>query len=319
MLYLKYNIKSLSEMLGNSHIVNSLTQMTNKKTFAHLLFEGELGCGKSTLAQIIAREYEADEHNIMDVNCFNFSVKEMRSVIDDFINKSSIFGKKKALILDEIHGLSPEAQQILNKVLDDKTLIGRVIVIICTTALTKVSPALISRFQHYRVLPLSDEDSKSLIDRVCSNEGIKLSKYVKHMIAEKCGGIPRKMLTAIPKLVGIDDKDEIGYLLDLSMIEESQDILDLFKVMFSLKSSWEVIKNNLDKLLKQKTPEAIRVGLLDLIGSKLMSKYLKDELEGTTLCECHKVLRLHSGFPEKANIIVGIFDSYKIYKENIKG
>uniref|UniRef100_A0A6M3KIG3 Putative DNA polymerase n=1 Tax=viral metagenome TaxID=1070528 RepID=A0A6M3KIG3_9ZZZZ len=313
MLYLKYNLKSIEDLLGNKHIVNSLTQMFLNSSYSHLLFEGELGCGKSTLAEVVARKYGADEYNIMTINCFNEGVSDIRTVIDRFIYSSSIFGIRKALILDEIHGLSPQAQQILNKVLDDKNLIDRVIVIICTTTIAKVYPALISRFQHYRVFPLSDEDSRILIDRVLENENIKLSKYAKHMIIEKCGGIPRNILTAIPKLVNIEEKQEIDLLLDLLSMDESGDNLDLFKAMFTRGTSWEIIKSKLEKLLKQKSPESIRVGLMNLISGKLMSRFIKGELEGWALVEAYKVLKSAYGFPEKAGVVSGIFDAYRVY------
>jgi len=270
-------------------------------------------CGKSTLAQIVANKYGADPYNIKDLNCFQIGVKDVRDIIDGFINSSSIFGVKKALILDEIHGFHAEAQQILNKVLDNKNLIDRVIFIICTTTLNKVDSALISRFQHYRVFPLSADDSKTLIDKVTTEENIKLSKYAKHMIVEKCDGIPRKILTAIPKLIDIENKEEIDLLLDLSMIEEDEDILDLFKSMFTKGTSWEIIKVRLNNLLKRKNPDAIRVGIMNLISGKLMSSYLKGELEGWALTESFKILKLAYGFPERANVISGLFDAYRTY------
>jgi len=313
MLYIKHKPRNLKEILGNKHIVNSLSQMFENKTFAHLLFEGELGCGKSTLADIVTEKFGVDPHNIIDVNCFDKGIDFIRDIIDNFIHKSSIFGSRKALILDEVHGLSPQAQQILNKEMDNKELIDRIIIIICTTTLYKVNPAFVSRFQHYRVLPLSEDDSKTLIDSVCGKENIKLSKYAKHMIIEKCDGIPRKMLTAIPKLVGIEDKEEITYLLDLSSIEEDEDILDLFKIIFTKGTNWDIIKVKLEKLLKTKSPDSIRIGLMNLISTKIMSKYLKGEEEGHILQKCFLSLKNYIGFPEKSNIIVGVFN---IYTEN---
>ena len=101
-------------------------------------------------------------------------------------------------------------------------------------------------------------------------------------------------------------------------IEEDEDTLNLFKVIFTNGSSWKIVKDRLNTLLKSKQPEAIRAGLLNLMSSKMMSNYLRGEIEGWILCDCFNKLKSYYGHLEKANIIMGVFDIYRNYNMMIK-
>jgi DNA polymerase III gamma/tau subunit len=314
-MHLKHRPKSFDEVMGNTHIINSINfHYENTGTYeSHTMFEGLRGCGKTTLAYIIANKFCKEKENIKLINCVNLSsVNDMRTLVDEF-PKSSIFGRKKVYILDEIHRLSPQAQEILLVELEKEELVGRVLVIACTTTLNKVLKTLIERFIQYRVRPLSNKEAKELIDKICELENIKLDKYTKVTIIEKSEGIPRKILTAIPKVIGITNRQEIDYLLDLNNMEDDKGIFNLFKFILNTKLTWKEFSAILKDLYKTKSPNDIRHGLMNLISGRLMSPYLSSETEGMVLSNCFKILR-REGFPEKANVTVSIFDVYKEYK-----
>ena len=165
----QYRPNKLDDVLGNKPVKKVITDMV-KSTFSHILLEGYRGCGKTTLAYVIADLFGADRQNITKINCVYMSgVDEMRNRLDG-LNKSSIFGRKKVIILDEIHGLSKQAQQVFLTPLEE--LNKDSLVIACTTTTEAVNPMLLDRFKRLRVQPLNDDDAITLIKRVCKVEKI---------------------------------------------------------------------------------------------------------------------------------------------------
>ena len=67
-LYLKYRPQTLSEFKGNKEIVATLKGMLKKENIPHVfLFHGQTGCGKTTLARIIAKELKCNDNNIIEI------------------------------------------------------------------------------------------------------------------------------------------------------------------------------------------------------------------------------------------------------------
>ena len=111
-MHIEYRPQTLDEIFGNKHIISVLKDMGQ---FRPIMFEGMRGSVKTTLAYITAKMFGANDQTIEDINCVHFSKKEDMEGILEPLFKSSIFGDKKVLILDELHEVSPKAQQLLLK------------------------------------------------------------------------------------------------------------------------------------------------------------------------------------------------------------
>jgi len=302
-MHLKYKAKTWDDIIGNKEVKDSLKK-TNLSGRAVLL-EGVKGCGKSVIADIIAREFGVNKENIRVLNSVQTSsVAEMRELIDN-LSRVSLFGNKKALIIDEPQELSHKAQEAL--LLPLENLSDNILVIMCTATPERVESMLLERFIRFKVRQLNKKESLTLIDSVCKKEGVILSKPVKAVLIEKSEGIPRRILIGITKLIEVSDIEEAKYLLDLATLcEENLNILELFKVML-LGSSWAVVSLKLRAALIEESPDNIRVGLINLIGSKLMSSYLSGAGEGERLTRAWAILKSAEGYPEKANLMVAIY------------
>jgi DNA polymerase-3 subunit gamma/tau len=304
MLSIKYRPRSLDEVIGNQHIIKFF------KTYSWgrpVLLEGETGCGKTTFCYLVAKMFNVAEENIIDKNCVYFSkVDDLRAEIDS-LHKTSIFGRRRILILDELHGLvSAQARQVLLKPLEN--LPADVLVLACTTSTQSLPQTLLDRFIRLRVHPLSGIETKQLLELVMEKEGIKLTKPIMALLLEKSGGIPRRLLTGLEKLRDVSDVKEAEQLLDLVIVEENGDSLELIKHLLS-KSSWSVLSKVLDKVLRSNSPEAIRVGLINLIGGRLMSQHLPKEDYLPAIVD---VLVDADGYPEKALLVNALFKSHKL-------
>jgi len=274
-------LTSLDKFIGNNHIIKYIKESWDKST--HILFEGERGTGKTTFAHIIANIF-TNKESIRDVNCQHYSgVNEMRSLVENFMDKTSLFGSKKVIILDEVHSLSRQAERELLKPLEDEKYKNKLLIIGCTTSVDTLSPMFLDRFVRLKTHLLADKQALQVISRLETTGNFKLDKPKKVLIVEKSEGNPRLIINNTLKVKDLDDLDEVKYLLDLSSLEPEQDILELFKILTYSKVTWSSVVENLTKLLRKHSPSNIRIGLINILAGKLRSQYLKGMEEGTKL------------------------------------
>jgi len=296
-MHIKYRPTKWDDLIGQDHIIQGLKGINLSGRLVFLT--GEPGTGKSTVGHLLANDFVDFKENISHINCVQTSkVEEMREYVNNF-SKSTIFGKKKCFIFDEPQRLSDKAVDTL--LIPSENLSDNVLIIMCSAKPEKIEPMLSDRALRFRTKVLDNRKSLKFINDICKKEGIKLSKYTKALIVEKSGGIPRKILTAIPKVANVEDEEDIKYLLEVNAIDEDGDVLLLFKMLLA-KKSWREIKGYLNKLLKKKPPENIRVGLMNLIGHNLLSDYTGDrEFLNNSFDYLSK-----NNFPEKAGLAVAL-------------
>jgi len=296
----EYRPEKLDDVLGNAAVKKSLASITFDKP---LLFEGDTGTGKTLCAYIMAKRFGAPNENITDINCVHFSkVDDVRAMMDR-LNKSSLFGDKKVLILDELHGLAYKSKQELLKPLE--SLSKKILIIGCTTTVSSIDQAVLDRFDRFKLKPLTLKESKELLNRICEQENISLTKWKTSLLLDKVKGNPRRLFSGLSKIIDVDEDEEIRYILELDEVEDS-DVLKLMKLLLA-DTRWNIIREELDKLLNSKSPDSIRVGLVNLIGSRLMSNYFKGNNEGEKLLNLHKYVDKELPYPEKYNLTVALY------------
>jgi putative ATPase len=155
--------KSLAEYFGQAHLVGpkgSLTQMIENGVFPSLIFWGPPGTGKTTLAQLLAKEKERPFYQLSAINA---GVKEVREIIQKAENSGGLFsGKSPILFIDEIHRFSKAQQDSLLNAVEKGiiTLIGAT----TENPSFEVINALLSRCQVYILHALGKKDLKKILD-----------------------------------------------------------------------------------------------------------------------------------------------------------
>ena len=166
-LYRKYRPKDLNEVYGQNVAVNILKNAIMNNKFGHAyLFTGSRGCGKTSVAKIMSRLVNCENHldgKICGVcnNCINSEstscvdiieidaasnngVDEIRELKNN-VNLVPSYLKYKVYIIDEVHMLSIGAFNALLKTLEEPP--EHVIFILATTELHKVPITIVSRCQ----------------------------------------------------------------------------------------------------------------------------------------------------------------------------
>jgi len=152
------------------------------QTIPHLLFSGNAGIGKTTLAKLLFNELEVNDLDILEINASRTnSVEDVRDKIVNFVQMIP-FGDFKIVLLDEADYLSPNAQAALRGVMEEYHTTARFI-LTCNYP-NRIIPALHSRCQGFHIAKIDQTEFTARVAEILITEGITpdldvLDTYVK--------------------------------------------------------------------------------------------------------------------------------------------
>lgn len=154
--------KTLDEFLGQSNVISQNSPLLNllktNRLFSLILW-GTPGCGKTTLARLIATKTNAQ---FIEMSAVTSGVKDIKDAVENARNALRS-GQKTILFIDEIHRYSKTQQDALLPHLENGTLF----LIGSTTENPsfQVVPALLSRVQVIRLNSIDDDSMRSIIKK----------------------------------------------------------------------------------------------------------------------------------------------------------
>ena len=194
--------RNLSEFVGQSHIVGEkkfLRIAIESKKIPSMILWGPPGCGKTTLARIIANEVGFEFESLSAVMG---GVKEMRAIIDKAIQTYRMFSRKTILFIDEIHHFNKSQQDALLPYVEA----GDIILIGATTENPSfsINAALLSRCKVFVLKPLLPKEIKEIISLALSDKergigelNLKVSDEIIDLIVHYSFGDARRGLNLL--------------------------------------------------------------------------------------------------------------------------
>jgi DNA polymerase III delta prime subunit len=159
-----------------------VNQWIKDGTIPHLLFSGNAGIGKTTLAKILLNQLEVGDLDILEINASRTnSVEDVRDKIVNFVQMIP-FGEFKVVLLDEADYLSPNAQAALRGVMEEYHTTARFI-LTCNYP-NRIIPALHSRCQGFHIERIDQTEFTARVAEIVLTEGVTpdldiLDTYVK--------------------------------------------------------------------------------------------------------------------------------------------
>lgn len=249
-----YRPSTLEGYIGNKDVKETIQNILSRdKLPQSILLYGMTGCGKTTLARIIAKEYLCEvrdsEHSacgvcntclavdnyiktgdygalqdLKEVDITSSSGKDDMTELLDEMSYPSMFGGWKVYILDECQLASKQAQQRMLKFLEEPT--EKTLVIFCTTNPEMMLDTLKNRCSlKLQIKKPSLEELGGLLQFVCDKEGITYDNAGLKMIATKSDFVIREALQLLERLY-----QSRGCVTEESYVEEFNEVGD--KILF---------------------------------------------------------------------------------------
>lgn len=235
--YTKYRPKNIQEYSGERIKKVVEQRFKNRTDMPHVIFiHGTRGCGKTTFARIISKYYLCENPNedgspceecqtcqelnevlisgetgvevpgVQEIDATVMNGKEaIQEVLDDAI-VAPMYTEFKVLIIDEVHMVTPQAQNSMLKIIED--IPEHLVVIFATTNPEKVLQTIKSRCQlTLEARKQTVPDMVARLKQIAEMESCTVSEKALEIIAKKGDRVPRECINILESVAKTYDRE----------------------------------------------------------------------------------------------------------------
>lgn len=207
----KYRPVTLDDVYGQNEVVSTVRKFIKEGQLPHLLFYGPPGTGKTSTVVALAREIYGKNYSnmVLELNASDDrGIDVVRNQIKDFASTRQIFSKGfKLIILDEADAMTNAAQNALRRIIEKYTKNTRFCIL--ANYAHKLTPALLSRCTRFRFQPLPLEALERRMNKVLTNEHLRITPAAKDALLKLSRGDMRRVLNVLQACKAtLDDPSE---------------------------------------------------------------------------------------------------------------
>ena len=239
-LYRKYRPSQFSDVIGQEHVTVPLSNaLESGRTHHAYLFSGPRGCGKTSSARIMARSLNCEKGptpnpcgecqsckdlvangpgslDVIELDAATHGLVDDARDLRDKAFFAPVQSKYKIYIVDEAHQLGPGAANALLKVVEEPP--PHVIFIFATTEPEKLISTIRSRTHHYPFRLVPPGILGEHLEKICSQEGVKVAKGVIPLVVRASGGSVRDALSILGQLLAGAGPDGVSYEIAIQLL-----------------------------------------------------------------------------------------------------
>ncbi len=213
----KWRPQTFDDLVGQQHVTETLKNAIKNDRVAHAyIFSGARGVGKTTAARILAKALnclkgptpqpcgECDSCkeiaagtslDVIEIDAAsNRGIDQIRE-LREMVKYAPAASRRKVVILDEAHMLTPEASNALLKTLEEPP--DRVIFVMATTQPENLVDTIRSRSQHFHFRALTFAEIAGRLEEIAKKENLKIEPGAMAVIARMAEGSLRDALSLL--------------------------------------------------------------------------------------------------------------------------
>ncbi len=208
-LAIKYRPLSLDDIAGQEHLLGTegvLRKLLDANAMSHAFFYGPAGCGKTSLARIIAKMMKSPFY---DLNATTLKIEELRTIFKNHTNSL----QKPLIFIDEVHRLSKTQQEVLLPFMEryDGIILGAS----TENPYYTLTSAVRSRSYLFELHYINEEQMFALLQKIVQKENIHITDEAKQYAVHSSSGDARAMLNLVDSASRITDPITLDSLKSL--------------------------------------------------------------------------------------------------------
>src|SRR3989339_2062084 len=312
-LYRKYRPQTFGEVIGQEHVVQTLTNSILSKNISHAyLFSGPRGSGKTTIARLFAKAVNCENPNGVEPcnkcsSCLEITQSKSMDLIEidaashrgiddvrelrEGIKFAPVKSKYKIFIIDECHQLSKSAANALLKTLEEPP--SHAIFLLATTESHKMIPTILSRCQKFDFKRLQVPEIIKKLEFISKKENIGFEDSALSLIALNSRGSFRDAESLLDQcisftgensviktqdikdLLGIVEAGQIAQFIDFLIAKNTKEAITFINLLCDNGIDLQEFAKTLVFYLRQSLLLKINPDFLDLKNSGLSSQELE--------------------------------------------
>jgi len=192
--------KVFEDFVGQPHLASTdsaLRRLLENAQMPHAFFYGPPGCGKTTLARIIASVLDVPFY---EFNATSLKIEQLRKIFSQYENAL----QKPLIFIDEVHRLSKNQQEVLLPVMETNAVL--VIGASTENPYFSLTAGIRSRSMLFELKPHTQEDLQVLAMRACDKEKLYLDEEAMRYLVVSSNGDARSMLKLL-EFVSVGKKE----------------------------------------------------------------------------------------------------------------